>query len=548
MHSILTALLTAALVVPPLAAQQKPSRRPPVRVDFDMGHIPEPKPRSNSQFYDFFDATFFQQAKQAFDLPRYVSPKPAANVNSADEVPDSSWFTNRNGARRMTVDEIRRGPNTDDGPELQGPWTVTRKTSGITPGFRIRDAQGTAYIIKFDPPDYQELTSGAEVVATKLYHASGYNVPENHIVRFRPDMLQVAPDATFIDESGATRRMTSADLERILAPVPRAADGTMRALASKFLAGKPKGPFRYYGLRKDDANDWIPHEHRRDLRGLRIVAGWLNDNDIREQNTLDMYVTEDGRSFLRHHLIDFGSSLGSETLFPNTDRIGFEYILDGAEVMKSLFAFGAYQRPWTGRAHVEHKSIGFIESERFDPAGWKANYPIIAFENLTVADGYWGAKVVMSFTDEQIRAAVSAGQYSDPTAAEYLARTLIERRNKIGRYWFLRAGGLDDFEVSGAGGQAELRFRDRAVEHGFATASSRTYRFRVRRQGRTTAWQQLAAGGVLAVRLDANVPGDRLIELQVRDATSGSWSPTVSIHVGESGGNFSLLGWVRAVR
>ena len=34
----------------------------------------------------------------------------ALNVNTADEVPDSSWFTNRIGARAMTSEELTRGP------------------------------------------------------------------------------------------------------------------------------------------------------------------------------------------------------------------------------------------------------------------------------------------------------------------------------------------------------------------------------------------------------------------------------------------------------
>jgi hypothetical protein len=74
-------------------------------------------------------------------------------------------------------------------------------------------------------------------------------------------------------------------------------------------------------MRDDDPNDLIPHEHRRDLRGLRLISAWLNDNDIREGNTLDMYVEEDGRRFLKHYLIDAGSALGSDTTHPNIDRM-----------------------------------------------------------------------------------------------------------------------------------------------------------------------------------------------------------------------------------
>src|SRR5262245_55365976 len=46
-----------------------------------------------------------------FALPKH---KPtgvrAQNINTIDEVPDSSWFTNRIGTRALTVDELVRGP------------------------------------------------------------------------------------------------------------------------------------------------------------------------------------------------------------------------------------------------------------------------------------------------------------------------------------------------------------------------------------------------------------------------------------------------------
>src|SRR5439155_15338490 len=48
----------------------------------------------------------------------------AKNVNTVDEVPDSSWFTNRVGRRTLTPEDIAAGPNTTAGP-ASGPWTVT---------------------------------------------------------------------------------------------------------------------------------------------------------------------------------------------------------------------------------------------------------------------------------------------------------------------------------------------------------------------------------------------------------------------------------------
>ncbi|HET9989716.1 MAG TPA: hypothetical protein VFQ65_14390, partial [Kofleriaceae bacterium] len=54
----------------------------------------------------------------------------AAGVNALDEVPDSTWFTNRIGVADLTADQIRSGPLTVDSPELHLPWTVKSTKAG----------------------------------------------------------------------------------------------------------------------------------------------------------------------------------------------------------------------------------------------------------------------------------------------------------------------------------------------------------------------------------------------------------------------------------
>ena len=48
----------------------------------------------------------------------------------------------------------------------------------------------------------------------------------------------------------------------------------------------------------------------------------------------------------------------------------------------------------------------------------------------------------MAFTDEQIRAAVKTGGFTDPAAEKLLADVLIKRRDKIGRAYFSRINPL----------------------------------------------------------------------------------------------------------
>src|SRR4030095_2825704 len=102
---------------------------------------------------------------------------------------------------------------------------------------------------------------------------------------------------------------------------------TYRALASRMVEGQVVGPFSYRGTRSDDPNDTIPHENRRVLRGLRVLSAWLNHQDTRSINTMDTLVTEDGRQYLKHYLIDFGSILGSAGYAPKEPWTGHEYFI-----------------------------------------------------------------------------------------------------------------------------------------------------------------------------------------------------------------------------
>jgi hypothetical protein len=71
-----------------------------------------------------------------------VVPTLAKDLNTVDEVADSSWFTNRAGHRALTPEDVFRGPDTSDGP-ANGTWTVTSsKSDGVTPGFTVKDSSG----------------------------------------------------------------------------------------------------------------------------------------------------------------------------------------------------------------------------------------------------------------------------------------------------------------------------------------------------------------------------------------------------------------------
>ena len=89
------------------------------------------------------------------------------------------------------------------------------------------------------------------------------------------------------------------------------------------------------------------------------------------------------------------------------------------------------------RQWIRMPSVSFIESATFDPAHRRPDYPNPAFDQRTERDVV-GVRIVAGFTDEQIRAVVAAAQYSDPRAAEYITRILIERRDKLVNRWLAR--------------------------------------------------------------------------------------------------------------
>ncbi|MDA1092287.1 MAG: hypothetical protein O3A25_03285 [Acidobacteria bacterium] len=473
----------------------------------------------------------------------------AQNVNTLDEVPDGNWFVNRQGLRRLTLEELTRGPNTTDGPNPNAPWRVFRsKSQGLTPGFQIIDDVGDRYIIKFDPVEVPELASAAEVIATKLFYAIGYHTPQNHIVRVRPDNFVIEAGTTLEDQFGDERELTAERLARVLRGVPRLADGRLRVTASKYLDGQPLGPFRYHGTRSDDPNDVIPHEHRRELRGLRLFAAWTNHDDTRAQNTQDSWVDVDGRRHIRHHLLDFGSTFGSGSVEIQLANLSFQYWLDMAEVKRNVLGLGlrapAYRSvEWP--QFPKYQSVGRWESVAFDPVAWKNDYPNPAFVRMTDRDAFWAAKILMRFTAEELLAIVQTGEYSDPDAERYFHQVLVERQQKSGRYAMGRINPVDEFALTGAG----LEFVNLAERYGFAASGTRyqtSWSIYVNGADGVLGLSEPATGTSTVLSLPADPPlgGDSYLMAEIRSLHPDfpAWDTPVRVYLRPDGDRFELVG------
>jgi hypothetical protein len=467
MRTLLRSSLAAAAVVLVLSGSGR-AGSPRFFADDPLWRDPETQDASAvraipvSQFFDFVDNSFLGAGER--------SDTRAANVNTVDEVPDSSWFTNRVGHRAWTIDQMVKGPDTGTGPAA-GTWTiVSAKSEGITPGLTIRDPANETFFVKFDPPSNPEMASGAELISTKFFHAFGYNVPENHIAILRPDALAIGEGATVTDVDGRRRRMERRDVDDLLSKAARSADGSYRVIASRRLAGSDVGKFRYSGTRPDDPNDIFQHEHRRELRGLLVFSAWLNHDDSRSVNTLDTLVRDGARALVRHHLIDFGSTLGSGSTQAQTTRAGNEYIWEARPTLVTMLTLGLYVRPWVKVDYPEYPAVGRIEANYFLPQMWKPEYQNPAFLNARPDDRFWAAKIVAGFSDEAVRAIVNTARFSDPRATAYLADTLLARKSKVLMAWLNETNPIVNAALSASG---VLTFENAAEAAGVGEAAER---------------------------------------------------------------------------
>ena len=405
------------------------------------------KPREVDDLYDFVENRFVTPSQQ--DEARKRGSSPAGNINTLGEVPDSNWYTNRHWLRRMSMAELQRGAGNTTPPDAAAVWQVVGgKSDGVTSGLVIEDRQRNRYVLKFDPPEFPELASAADVISSKFFYALGYYTPENYIVHFRRENLTIAEGVMWRDASGKKHPLTQRAVDEMLKPQPKDSSGAYRALASRWISGDLVGPFSYQGARTDDPNDITPHENRRELRGLRVFSAWLNHTDARQMNTMDALVTEDGRRYLKHYLMDFGSTLGSNGNFAKNAWHGHVYpISPGMAAAKQAVTLGVYMPAWMRAHYPKLRGAGTFEADTFEPESWIPGYPNPAFLLMDDEDAFWAAKQVIAFRDEEIRAIVETGEFTDHRTADWITECLIKRRDRIVRAWLSKLLPLDRFRV-----------------------------------------------------------------------------------------------------
>ena len=486
----------------PLAAEPAP---------LPVGHA---EPRALSEVLELIDNTFGPAGQRHPD----GGVIPAEGVNTLGEVMDGDWYENRHYRRRMTIDELKRGPGAGRPPATSQPWQVlVVKRFGLNPGLIVADAKGDLYLLRFDRRGYEGLATGAQMVSSRLLHAAGYHATEDYIVRFQRSQLAAHESGQAASSAGRRRALVDEDIDAFLNEAQRGAGQTYRTLATRLPGGRETllGPYQMWGTRSDDPNDTVLHEHRRDLRGLFVFAAWLNSTFTRAVSTQDVLTSIDGVDRIRHLVVDFTAALGSGPTGPKSAWAGHEPNLPGlGTISRNILGFGIFT---PGRMREDHpglREVGTFASETFDPDAWTPVHRVPPFANRLPDDTFWAARQVMAFTDDEIRAIVQTGEYTKP-AEDWLTATLIERRNRIGRAYLARVLPLDRFRLTGT----TLAFDDLGVVHGFSPP--RTYAIEWfgfdnaasallpaigAGADLPAAAQALAAGSYVAARIDGSDP------------------------------------------
>jgi hypothetical protein len=416
----LVAIVTADSPKAPRFYDDDPLSREPIHAVSKMVRF-EP-----DLFYDTIENVFARPGDKDFD-------KRAGNVNTVDEVMDGAWFTNRAGTVPLTAGEVARGANSGDGP-APGKWlVVSAKSDGVTPGFTIRDANKDLWFLKFDPPGYRAMSTGTEVAVARLVWAAGYHTVEYHLAQMRPSDLEIADGATFTYPGAKERRMRPSDLEWLMRRAQRDPDGTYRVIVSKAAPGRPVGRISYHGTRSDDPNDLVPHENRRELRGWRVFAAWLNHVDAKSIQSLDALVTDGDVTYVRHYMLDFSSALGAGSTHPHDHFEGFEPVIEPlGEIGKRTASLGFRIPRWRTIAFAEKPAIGRVPADHsdWDPDAWTPRFPNAAFLRAREDDTFWAARKLAAITPDLIGAALREGRFGDEEG-QALLQTFLEDRRAI---------------------------------------------------------------------------------------------------------------------
>jgi hypothetical protein len=248
-----------------------------------------------------------------------------------------------------------------------------------------------------------------------------------------------------------------------------------------------------------------------------------------------------------HYYLDTSDCLGSEWAWDGISRrLGRSYVFDWGDVSSDFVTLGLRRRPWELVKRTPGRELfGYFEYEHFVPEDWKMEYPNPAFSHMTERDGAWMARILSHFTPEMVRALAQLGDFSDPSNAEYLARILEARLQRILARYLTRLSPIADLRVEGAKLCGVDLARRREVQ------PEREYRYAAHSETGAPLALETGGAGALCVTLPRSsagptAPDDAAARYeQIRITSSAAQGPLVA-HLYDLGSRgFRLVGLER---
>ena len=312
---------------PPAPRRRRPRFYPddPIAREPESQDASKAAPYDQSQMYELVYNLFVTSGHKPSGLR-------AKNINTIDEVPDSSWFTNRIGTRPVTTEELIRGAERrraarsvevgadpgEDGRRAPGLHRDGRQGRHLVPRVRSAGVRRTA-------------RPRAVAIATKIFWALGYNQVESFLTTFDP---KNDDDRSEGDGAPAERQ---ADAVHAATTSTRSSRGS-RATPDGTLSRHRRPPAARQDSRRLPVCRHAPRRSQRSRaaraspRAARAARLRRVDEPHRPQGARTRstrVITENGKSIVKHYLQDVGSTFGMCNDFHEWD-LSYEYFLEGA--------------------------------------------------------------------------------------------------------------------------------------------------------------------------------------------------------------------------
>lgn len=292
----------------------------------------------------------------------------------------------------ISARDMRYGAGAADGVPV-APFTFVREdTTGASPKFRVKDANGVNWTVKYG------IEAQSETVATRLVWAMGY----------------------FAEEAYYFERAEIKNLPRL-------------SRGQEFVSGSVVRGVRFEPRRKGATRgaiwDWLknPFVGTRELDGLKVLMVLLANYDTRLENNHVLYMKNPatGEMEARYVVTDLGATLG---------KVGG---LGGKRIKNSLPEFqsskfivsvegGIVEFDYSTTPKGAGKFAGFFNRGYAKSQANKEK----AMRRIPVENARWIGQMLSRLSDEQLHEAFRAAGYDDSTRQGFV-RSLRERINAL---------------------------------------------------------------------------------------------------------------------